>query len=107
MINIDDFKTQGYFTHSFTHLSALTEIKQTCESIARKFFGDQFTTLDKYHEIKIDSDRHEEFQYAVFNQLNNDKMHRQFVTDNLAFFTSIFQQFLVQILMFKLISTYV
>jgi sporadic carbohydrate cluster 2OG-Fe(II) oxygenase len=90
MINFDDFKTQGYFTHSFSQLSALTEIKQTCENIAREFFGDKFTTLDKYHEIMIDDSRHEAFQYAVFNQLNNDKKHRQFVTDNLAFFTAIF-----------------
>jgi sporadic carbohydrate cluster 2OG-Fe(II) oxygenase len=90
MINFDDFKTQGYFTHSFSQLSALTEIKRTCENIARAFFGEKFTTLDKYHEINIDESRHEAFQYAVFNQLNKDKKHRQFVTDNLAFFTAIF-----------------
>jgi len=90
MINIKDFKTQGYFTYSFAQLSALTEIKQTCEGIAKEFFGKQFTTLEKYHEISISDEQHEKFQYAVFSQLNNDKKHRQFIKDNLTFFTSIF-----------------
>jgi len=90
MINIDDFKTQGYFIHPFAQLNALTEIKQTCEDIAKEFFGEQFTTLNKYHEISVSDAQHEKFQYAVFTQLNNDKKHRQFVKDNLAFFTSIF-----------------
>jgi len=90
MINIDDFKTQGYFIHPFAQLNALTEIKQTCEDIAKKFFGEQFTTLEKYHEISLNDVQHEKFQYAVFTQLNNDKKHRQFIKDNLTFFTSIF-----------------
>lgn len=92
MINIEEFKQQGYFTYRFEQLKYLKQIKETCEQLAKEFFGDQFTSLENYHEIDIDNAQHDEFQYAVFTQLNKDKKHWNFVNDNLAFFTSIFGQ---------------
>lgn len=92
MIDIEKFKQQGYFTYSFDNLKYLQEIKDTCERIARESFGEKFTSLENYHDIELTNEQHDEFQFAVFTQLNNDKKHRCFVQDNLDFFTSIFGQ---------------
>ncbi|XPF96184.1 hypothetical protein ACM9HF_09305 [Colwellia sp. RE-S-Sl-9] len=92
MIDIDRFKQQGYFTYCFDNLEFLQEIKSTCERIARDSFGKKFTSLENYHDIELTNEQHDEFQFAVFTQLNNDKKHRYFVQDNLDFFTSIFGQ---------------
>lgn len=92
MIDINAFKQQGYFTYQFQHLKHLKAIKTTCEQLAQEFFGDKFTTLARYHEIELTNDEHDEFQFAVFTRLNEEKKHREFVKDNLAFFTAIFGQ---------------
>ncbi|MGJ8692770.1 MAG: hypothetical protein ACSHW0_09840 [Thalassotalea sp.] len=89
-INIEAFKQQGYFTHSFNQLAALKEIKATCEQLARDFFAEKFTTLENYHQLALSEQQHEEFQYAVFTRLNNEKKHRAFVADNIDFFTALF-----------------
>ena len=88
--NIDDFKQLGYFTHAFEHLSALMTIKATCQEMAVTFFGDKFTSLENYHQIPLTEQQHEEFQYAVFTRLNSEKKHRDFVADNINFFTALF-----------------
>ena len=88
--NHQEFSQDGYFTHKFETLSALQEIREICESMAKAAFPQQYTSLDNYHLIDIDSKAHDDFQYQVFTRLNDKKLHHQFVNQNLNFFISLF-----------------
>jgi len=90
MVDTDSFKKNGFFTYSFESLTSLDFIQARCTEFAKDFFGDRFTTLANYHLLEVSNEQHEDFQYALFNQLNTDKYHRQFVLDNLAVFTALF-----------------
>lgn len=92
MIDFKEFKQQGYFIYQFEHLKHLQAIRATCETLAQEFFGNKFSSLERYHEIELTNEQHDEFQFAVFTKLNEEKRHRDFVKDNLRVFTSIFGQ---------------
>lgn len=84
------YKEQGYFIQKFEYIKALTDIKEVCEAIAKEYFGECFTTLDNYHQIKVSAAQHDAFQYAIFQRLNQLQFHHTFVKDNIDFFTLLF-----------------
>ncbi len=89
-INIKQFQQEGFFIHAFEHTDALKGIFGICEQVCKEYFPNEFTTLENYHLIDVDKERHDEFQYQLFTRINESQCHRQFVKDNITFFTSLF-----------------
>lgn len=84
------FQSDGYFIHKFEQLNALVEIQKLCTSLCQKTFATEFTELAKYHELAISAEKHDKFQFLVYQKINELKLHQQFVNDNIDFFVAIF-----------------
>lgn len=90
MIDLTQFQQQGFFTCQLGEIKALDKIKLVCENLARESFSDSFHSLEKYHEIELTAEQHDDFQYKLFCELNDKKLHHELVKDNIEFFKALF-----------------
>lgn len=89
MMKVNEFINNGFFVHTFENIDALMSIKNECEAICKQRLGKRFTSLEKYHQVEQSQQQHDELQFEIYSVLNKIKFHHQFLSDNLAFFTSL------------------
>lgn len=82
------FVENGYFVHRFDAMNGIVELRNACIEACKLKFPKQFKSLAKYHEMDVEDKIHSEFQYELYNLINQKQYHRIFAQKNLAFFTS-------------------
>ncbi len=87
-IDQKQYVDDGYFITSFNHLDALEKIKALCIE-ACQAASKGFSNLGEYHKLGLSDAEHDELQFQLFNRINEAALHKQFVNDNLNFFTQL------------------